>query len=492
MTITRTTDPTTTAPTNDDTDDKHGELCWLTLDQLAAHPDNPRSATTDDQLPELVRSIRAHGILEPLVVLPANDDGIHLIIAGHRRHTACRKAGGVDRVPVIIRAMTPIEVIEAMLSENENRAALLPSDQIRAIERLMSLDTGLTPAKLCRRIGKSQAWVRARMAVTVLPARWRTAIDRGELTLAAAEAAAAVADLGPDHLDAVCARLTGRSWSDPARTVAAYRDDLRRDDHYQSLIGRLRVKHPLVYTTADPAPERSKRLGELFDPDTAKAHRDEPCHAVVVRRTSWGDGAETFEVCIDPRRHAPARVAAGKGSELPADNTRPTNHGGDDSHAKRQGRLARLAHATETFAKTRGGISQTDLTRLALRGLISEAGREALGYAATILGYAQPRDVTTGELLDAADSPAALARVAGAVAAGVAETAMYWSSGSQPCRDYLAILTGTGWTPDHWTAAVLARHTDTTAEDTHDSVADADADADDDGDDDSDEDGLDG
>lgn len=45
------------------------------------------------------------------------------------------------------------------------------SDEIRAIERLMSLDEGLTPAKLCRRIGKSQAWVRARMAPARTPAR---------------------------------------------------------------------------------------------------------------------------------------------------------------------------------------------------------------------------------------------------------------------------------------------------------------------------------
>ena len=90
-------------------------------------------------------------------------------------------------------------------------------------------------------------------------------------------------------------------------------------------------------------------------------------------------------------------------------------------------------------------------------------------------------------------TPAALVRLAGAVAAGVAETAMYWSSGSQPCRDYLATLTGTGWTPDPWTAAVLARHTDTTTVDTFDGTGDADADADADagGDDESDEDDLD-
>jgi hypothetical protein len=50
-------------------------------------------------------------------------------------------------------------------------------------------------------------------------------------------------------------------------------------------------------------------------------------------------------------------------------------------------------------------------SELALRGLISEAGREATGYAATILGYDQPRGVATADLLDSAVPPAALVRV---------------------------------------------------------------------------------
>jgi hypothetical protein len=51
---------------------------------------------------------------------------------------------------------------------------------------------------------------------------------------------------------------------------------------------------------------------------------------------------------------------------------------------------------------------------------------------------------------------------------------MYWSSDSQPCRDYLATLTATGWTPDDWTADVLARQADTSAEAGHHDQADND------------------
>lgn len=323
----------------------------------------------------------------------------------------------------------------------------------------MSLDGGLTPAKLCKRIGRSQAWVRSRMAVTILPTRWRTALDTGDLSLAAGEAAASVADLGPEHLDAVCERLAGRGWHDPARTVAAYRDDLRRADAYEQAVEKAPGKHPVVFTDDDPAPDKAKRLGELFDPDGCKAHTGEPCHAVVIRSKTWGEGVDRYEVCTDPRRHAPSRVGTATGSDITTDRTATRNTGGgDDSHAKRKARLARLAHAAETFARPRGGFSQTDLTRLALHGLIREAGRDARAFAATMLGHDQPREITIEGLLDGVDTHAGLVRVAGAVAFGLAENGMYWSAGSPQCRDYLALLTGSGWTPGDWTAAVLDRN----------------------------------
>ncbi|MCZ7537300.1 MAG: hypothetical protein M5T61_16250 [Acidimicrobiia bacterium] len=77
-------------------------------------------------------------------------------------------------------------------------------------------------------------------------------------------------------------------------------------------------------------------------------------------------------------------------------------------------------------------------------------------FAATMLGHDDPRDVTAATLLDGVDSPTALTRVAGAVALGQAESRMYWSATSAQCRDYLGLLTGSGWTLDDWTAAALA------------------------------------
>ncbi|HWL41818.1 MAG TPA: ParB/RepB/Spo0J family partition protein [Ilumatobacter sp.] len=472
---------TITEPTTTDTDTAvsgEPELCWLNVCDLAPHPDNPRRSLGD--LTELTRSVKAHGVLESLLVLPANDDGTYLVVAGHRRLTAARKAEVAD-VPAVVRPMTRVEVIETMLTENVQRADLTLSEEVDAIEALMSLDAGLSPAKLCRRIGKSQQWVRSRMTVTILPARWRAALDTGDLSLTAGEAAASAADLGPDHLEAVCERLSRSRYSDPARQVSEYRDGLRRAEAYEQAVAKARAKHPVVFTDDDPPPPQAKRLGELFDAAGIKAHAAEPCHAVVVHRTGWGQGFEVYEVCTDPRRHAPSRVGTAKGSDLATDRT-VSRGGGDDSHAKRKGRLARLAHATDTFAKPRGGFSQADLTRVALRGLILSVGYEALGYAATMLGHDQPREATAAKLLDGVDTPAGLIRVAGAVALGQAEAHMYHGSGSTACRDYLAMLNATGLVPDDWTAAVLDRHirTDAVATDPDDGEGEDNGDGEDD------------
>ena len=254
----------------------------------------------------------------------------------------------------------------------------------------MSLDGGLTPAKLCKRIGRSQAWVRSRMAVTILPARWRDrarhrrpvprrgrsgGVGRGPRT-------------GPPRRGVRTPRRSRLGRPGPHRRRLPRRPAPRRRLR-AGRRARPAAKHAVVFTNDDPAPDKAKRLGELFDPDGCKAHTGEPCHAVVVRSTTWGEGVDRYEVCTDPRRHAPSRVGTANGSDIATDRTPTRSTGsGDDSHAKRKARLARLAHATETFARPRGGFSQTDLTRLALHGLIHEAGRDALALRGD---HARPR-----------------------------------------------------------------------------------------------------
>lgn len=421
---------------------------WLPTELLVQHPDNPRRTLGD--LTELTRSVKSHGVLMPLLALPPNEDGLHLIVAGHRRHAAAQ-AAELAALPVIVRPMTEVEVVEAMIVENEHRGDLTISEQVHAIERLMNLEDGLTPAKLNRRIGKSKAWVRSRMALAILPQRWRDRIDAGDLTVAAAEAATAVADLGPEHLDAVLDRLVeSGSWQDPARVVEGYRRDLDRHSHYEGTVEKAQNRGGTVFTTDDPPPAAAKAVRDVFDSkDLIDAHTKLACHGVLVRRVSWGDGAEVAAICTSPRDHRPRR------DNTPSDGLVSDRRGstsGDDSHAKRKGRVARTAHLTEAFARTRGGPGKADLTQLALRALIHDAGQEPIKYAVTILGI-DPGDNARDALVAAADESATgLVRVAAALACGIAEGHMYWSATSPACAEYLALLCDTGWTPDDWTS----------------------------------------
>jgi ParB/RepB/Spo0J family partition protein len=408
----------------------------------------------------MVRSVKAKGVIEPVTLLPADDDGHHMVVCGFRRRAATLKAvetvPEVEIMPAVVRHWTRAEALDAMFIENLNRASLTVSEEIAGIETAMSLDAGCTPARLCRRIGKSQAWVRSRMSLVVLPPEWREAIDAGRLSVAEAEAIASAADLGPERVEVLCERMADRRNGDPAGSVERYRDSLRIDAEYDAALAEQREKGHAVYSADEPAPDKHRPLTALFSGKDIKAHAKEPCHAVVVKRPSpflIGGSVTVEAICTQPRRHSTTRATSGQGSALTSDQGTSHRRGGDDSAAKRKGRVARLAHATEVFGRPRGGVSKRDLTEAALRALVGQAGADPLAFAATILGYDEPRNVRASTLLADADTPAALVRVAGAVAFGLAENHMYWSP--RACGDYLRALTGTGWEPDEWTTAAL-------------------------------------
>ena len=426
------------------------ELTWLTLAQLAPHPQNPRRRLGN--LDELTRSIRSHGVLEPFLVLPANDVGVHTIVAGHRRFAAARIVD-VGSVPVLIRDLSPIEALEAMIAENVIRNDLTITEEIVAIERLLCLDGGLTPAKLCRQIGKSQQWVRDRMTLSVLPEIARDALDEGTMALAAAVAASSVADLGPDHLQAVCSMLIERRTGDPTRQVQRYRDDLNRTELFNTAVDKHTRSGARVITDRSDLPRSAHTLHDLhFDTDQAQAHRGEPCHAVLITTSSWRTEPETTPTCLEPSRHRPS--GRGERSEIildtptPAERTGPVNP--DSSAARRKGRVARLAAAREQFTG-RGGPTAAEFTVYGLHTLIDQAGMEARKYAATMLGIDPPEQADWHELTATASTAAQLARLAGAVACGIAETRAYHAPNASTVQTWFRLLATHGWEPDGWT-----------------------------------------
>jgi ParB family chromosome partitioning protein len=149
------------------------------LRNLRPNPLNPRGELDPTGIDELAASIAAHaaqgGILQPLLVTP---DGT--VVAGHRRLAAARRAGLID-VPVVVRALSPVEALELALIENLQRADLTPVEEARAYQHLVV--AGATLASIARRVGVPASRVRERLALLELDQRVRERVHRGELPL---------------------------------------------------------------------------------------------------------------------------------------------------------------------------------------------------------------------------------------------------------------------------------------------------------------------
>jgi ParB/RepB/Spo0J family partition protein len=153
---------------------------------LRPNPLNPRDELHTAGLEELADSIRAQGVLQPLLVTP---DGV--VVAGHRRLAAARLAGLSD-VPVVVRDLDRVHQQEIILVENLQRQDLSSVEEARAYRRL--LDGGHTTAQLARRIGVPSARINARLVLLKLDEQVQWMFQRGDLPLSLASVLLRVAD----------------------------------------------------------------------------------------------------------------------------------------------------------------------------------------------------------------------------------------------------------------------------------------------------------
>ncbi len=124
-------------------------------------------------------SIKANGILQPILVRPRTTGGYE-IVAGERRYRAALRAG-LARVPIIARDLTDEETLALALVENLLREDISPLETARAVRRLMD-DFGWTQDEAARRIGKSRPAVANVLRLLNLPPYLQESLERGEIT----------------------------------------------------------------------------------------------------------------------------------------------------------------------------------------------------------------------------------------------------------------------------------------------------------------------
>jgi ParB family chromosome partitioning protein len=168
------------------------ELAHLPVETIHANPRQPRKRFDSEATSALADSLRAQGLVQPVVVRPRAAGGFELI-AGERRWRAAREAG-IPTVPALVREADDRDSLLLGLVENVAREQLSAVEEARAYALLLD-EFGLSLGELAERVGKAKPTVSNRLRLLELPDDVLGLVERGDLTEGHARAVLAV----PDH-----------------------------------------------------------------------------------------------------------------------------------------------------------------------------------------------------------------------------------------------------------------------------------------------------
>jgi ParB family chromosome partitioning protein len=159
-------------------------LQMVPVGSIEPHPRQPRRHFDEDALDELAASIKARGLIQPIVVRPQGDR--YQIVAGERRWRAAQRAQ-LHEVPVIVRAFDELETLEVSIVENIQRQDLNAIEEAEAYKRLID-EFGHTQEALAKLVHKSRSHVANLLRLLDLPDHVRTLVAAGDLSMGHARA----------------------------------------------------------------------------------------------------------------------------------------------------------------------------------------------------------------------------------------------------------------------------------------------------------------
>jgi ParB family chromosome partitioning protein len=186
------------------------QLQRVPVDAIQPNPEQPRDHFDPAALADLAASIKAHGVLSPLVVR-RDGSGSYVLIAGERRWRASKLAG-LGEVPVMVlgRALTPAEQLELALIENLQREDLDPVESALGYQRLIK-HHGHSQESVARQVGKDRTTVTNALRLLKLPEAGLTALRSRRISAGHARALLAVED--PELFRTALATVTTRELS---------------------------------------------------------------------------------------------------------------------------------------------------------------------------------------------------------------------------------------------------------------------------------------
>jgi len=179
----------------------------LPVDALTPGKYQPRKRMDDAKLAELAESIKAQGVIQPIVVRDLGGRNFE-IIAGERRWRASQLAG-LSEIPVVVREVDDRTVVAMALIENIQREDLNPLEEAQALQRLID-EFDLTHAQAAEAVGRSRAAVSNLLRLLELPAEIRTLVETGALEMGHARA---LLTLAPQAAIALARQAADNGWS---------------------------------------------------------------------------------------------------------------------------------------------------------------------------------------------------------------------------------------------------------------------------------------
>ncbi len=140
-------------PENDFQDSNNEQVISIDINLIKSNKDQPRKHFDNEKLIELANSIKEHGIIQPIVVIKENQ--FYVIIAGERRWRAA-KLLNLKEVPIIIKELSDVEVVQISLIENIIREDLNPIEEATAYNKLLN-DFNLTQEEISKQVSKSRS-----------------------------------------------------------------------------------------------------------------------------------------------------------------------------------------------------------------------------------------------------------------------------------------------------------------------------------------------
>lgn len=368
------------------------------VNQLARSPRNPRRSVDLGALSGLADSMKVHGVLEPLIVRPLGD-GYEVVCGNRRLEAAC--LAGLDRVPVVCRALSDAEALQVALIENAQREDVSPLEEAESFRALEQ--AGVAVAEMAALVGLSTSVVYRRLRLLDLPFHVQQALQQGRLSLAHAEKLCRLSpalveaaieegvvweerplfdadqvpgreDLAPLH--ALEAFIQMRSAFDPTSEAAP---------HYQPALAQ-ELAHMAEVEELDPDPSTLVELS--LDPLVRSRLGADPKAKVPLSPSKWrevardafcdhtqrgvithGGASRVIDVCITRScaEHFPPAPAKAKKDPSSSRDAWDAQRAKDEAKRQAFGRL-KVALAPQVAAWTAGAVLSVALVRRVLGG----------------------------------------------------------------------------------------------------------------------------